>query len=114
MKEKDKILTTSNFLFASCSSALRVYPQGRQWSHHPPGAIPTSPLLRGTTPFRFSPWAWGTQQLVRFRCFTSPLATSIPLLALDRLILTPEISIRPLALQRFCLTPPEQKTRPLE
>ena len=41
----------------------------------PPGAIPTSPLLRGTTPFRLSPWALGTQQSVRFRCLASPLAT---------------------------------------
>ena len=80
----------------------------------PPGAIPTSPLLRGTTPFRLSPWALGTQQLVSFRCLASPLAASTPLLALERLILTPRIQIRPLALQRFCLTPPAQKTRPME
>ena len=32
-------------------------------------------------------------------------------MALERLILTPRIQIRPLALQRFCLTPPAQKTR---
>src|SRR5580765_6848761 len=76
--------------------------------------IPTSPLLRGTTPFRLSPWALGTQELVRFRCLASPLATSTPLLALQRLILTLRIQIRPLALQRFCLTPPAQKTRPME
>src|SRR6478735_3822666 len=76
--------------------------------------IPTSPLLRGTTPFRLSPWVLGTQELVRFRCLASPLATSTPLPALERLILTPRIQIRPLALQRFCLTPPAQKTRPME
>ena len=77
----------------------------------PEEAIPTSRPRRGTTPFRLSPWALGTQQLVRFRCLASPLATSTPLLALDRLILTPRIQIRPLALQRFCLTPPAQKTQ---
>src|SRR5947209_7238530 len=79
-------------------------------TRRPPGAIPTSPLLPGITPFRLSPWALGTQQLVRFRCLASPLAASTPQLALDRLILTPRIQIPPLALQRFCLTPPAQKT----
>src|SRR6476659_5923904 len=72
----------------------------------PPGAIPTSPLLRGTTPFTLSLWALGTQHLVRFRCLASPLATSTLLLALERLILTPRIQIRLLAPQRFCLIPP--------
>src|SRR6478735_3798840 len=76
--------------------------------------IPTSPLLRGITPSRLSPWALGTQQLVRFRCLGSPLATSTPLLALQRLILTPRIQIRLLALVRSCLTPPALKTQPLE
>ena len=90
------------------------YQKRKPSARHPPGAIPTSPLLRGTTPFRLSPWALGTQQLVRFRCLASPLAASTPLLALERLILTPRIQIRPLALQRFCLTPPAQKTRPME
>jgi uncharacterized coiled-coil protein SlyX len=47
----------------------------------------------------------GTQQLVRFCCLASPLAASTPLLALERLILTARIQIRPLALQRFCSTP---------
>src|SRR5882757_10025116 len=78
------------------------------------GAIPTLPLLRGATPFRLSPWALGTQHLVRFRYLASLLAASTPLLALDRLILTPRIQIRPLALQRFCSIPPAQKTRPME
>src|SRR5712672_378498 len=78
------------------------------------GTIPTSPLLRGSTPFRLSPWALGTQQLVRFRCLASPLAASTPPLSLERLTLTPRIQIRPLALQLFCLTPPAQKIRPLE
>src|SRR5260370_33011622 len=97
-----------------CSPALRFH-RGRKAScRRPPGAIPTSPLLRGTTPFRLSPWALGTQQLVRFRCLASPQATSTPLLALERLILTPRIQIQLLALQRFCLTPPSQKTRPME
>src|SRR5438067_385541 len=77
-------------------------------------AIPTLIRRRGTTPFRLSPRALGTQQLVRFRCLASPLAASTPLLALERLILTLRIQIRPLALQRFCLTPPAQKTRPME
>ena len=77
-------------------------------------AIPTSPLLRETTPFRLSPWALGTQRLVSFRCLASPLATSTPLLALERLILTSRMKIRLLALQRFCLTPPAQKTRRME
>src|SRR5260370_444437 len=95
-----------------CSPALRFH-RGRKAScHRPPGAIPTSPLLRGTTPFRLSPWALGTQQLVRFRCLASPQATSTPLLALERFILTPRIRIQLLALHRFCLTPPAQKTRP--
>jgi hypothetical protein len=52
----------------------------------------------------------GTQQLVRLRCLASPLAALTPLLALERLILTPRIQIQPLALQRFCLTPPAQNT----
>src|SRR5437763_16242952 len=77
-------------------------------------AIPTLIRRRETTPFRLSPWALGTQQLVRFRCLASPLGASTLLLALDRLILTPRIQIRPLALQRFCLTPPALKTRPME
>src|SRR5215475_15120304 len=77
-------------------------------------AIPTSPRRRGTTPFRLSPWALGTQQLVRFRCLASPLATSTPPLGLYRWTSTTRIQIRPLALQRFCLTPPAQKTRPME
>ena len=34
--------------------------------HRPPGAIPTSPLLREITRFRLSPWALGTQQLYVF------------------------------------------------
>src|SRR6266481_2346512 len=76
--------------------------------------IPTSPRRKGITPFRLSPWALGTQQLVRFQCLASPLAASTPLLALDRWILTPRIQIRLLALQRFCLTPLAQKTRPIE
>src|SRR5260370_5079304 len=97
-----------------CSPALRFH-RGRKAScRRPPGAIPTSPLLRGPTPFRLSPWALGTQQLVRFQCLASPLATSTPLLALDRLILTLRTTIRLLVLQRFCLTPPAQKTRPME
>src|SRR5437763_9041508 len=74
-------------------------------------AILTTPLRRGTTLFRLSPWALGTQQLARFRRLASPPATSTLLLALDRLILTPRIQIRPPALQRFCLTPPAHKTR---
>src|SRR2546429_2206758 len=64
---------------------------------HPRGAIPTSPLLRGTTPFRLSPSALGTQQLVRFRCLASPQAASTTLLALQRLILIPRIQIPALA-----------------
>ena len=55
-----------------------------------------------------------TQQLVRFRCLASPLATSTPLLALERLILTPRIQIPQWARQRFYLTPPAQTTRPME
>src|SRR5436190_8957747 len=74
-------------------------------------AIPTSPLRRGTMLLRLSPPALEIQQLVRFRCLASPPATSTPLLALDRLILTKRIQIRPPALQRFCLTPPAQKTQ---
>src|SRR6266550_1791164 len=96
------------------SRALRWRRQLERLAHHRMGAIPTSPLLRGTTPFRLSLRDLGTQQLVRFRCLASPLATSTLLLALERLILTPRIQIRPLALQRFCLTPPAQKTRPME
>src|SRR5215469_4560653 len=76
--------------------------------------IPTSTPQRGITLLRLSPPALGTQQLVRFHCLASLPATSTPLLALERLILTPRIQIRPLALQRFCLTPPAQKTRPME
>src|SRR5215475_16064258 len=74
-------------------------------------AIPTSLLRRGTTLLRLSPPAWGIQQLVRFRCLVLPPAISTPLLALDRLILTRRIQIRPPALQRFCLTPPAHKTQ---
>src|SRR5438874_12959969 len=77
-------------------------------------AIPTLIRRRGTTPFRLSPRALGTQHLVRFRCLASRPAASTPLLALERLILTPRIQTRLLALQRFCLTPPAQKTRPME
>src|SRR6184192_3339331 len=77
-------------------------------------AIPTLIRRRGTTPFRLSHWALGTQHLVRFRRLASPLAASTPLLALERLISTPRIQIRLLALQRFCLTPQGQKTRPME
>src|SRR5262245_27870563 len=73
--------------------------------------ILTSLLRRGTTLFSISPAALGIQELVRFRCLASPPATSTPLLALDRLILTPQIQIRPPALQRFCLTPWAQKTQ---
>src|SRR5437867_1193021 len=80
----------------------------------PPGGYPNFTTAAGTTPFRLSPRALGTQHWVRFRCLASPLATSTPLLALDRLILTPRIQTRPPALQRFCLTPPAQKTRPME
>jgi len=43
----------------------------------------------------------GNTAIGTFRCLASPLAASIPLLALDRLILTPRIQIRSLALQRF-------------
>src|SRR3954452_19511465 len=75
--------------------------------------IPTSPLRREITLFRRSLRVLGTQQSVRFRCLASPLAASTPLLALERLILIPQIPIRLLALQRFCLTPPAQKTRPM-
>src|SRR6476620_3320292 len=74
-------------------------------------AIPTSPLRRGTTLFSILPAALGIQELVRFRCLASPTAISTPLSALDRLILTQRIQIRPLALQRFCLTPSAQKTQ---
>src|SRR6266404_2774187 len=91
------------------SRALRWRRQLERLAHHRMGAIPTSPLLRGTTPFRLSPWALGTQQLARFRCLASPLAALTPLLALDRSILTLRIQIRPLALQRFCSIPPAQK-----
>src|SRR5215471_15343344 len=73
--------------------------------------IPTSTPQRGITLLRLSPPALGTQQLVRFHCLASLPATSTPLLALDRLILTKRIQIRPLALQRFCLTPPARKTQ---
>src|SRR6266550_1529281 len=76
--------------------------------------IPTSPLRRGTTLFRLSPAALGIQELVRFRCLVCPPATSTPLLALRRLILTKGIQIRALAQQRFCLTPSAEKTRPME
>src|SRR6266550_9445493 len=96
------------------SRALRWRRQLERLAHHRMGAIPTSPLLRGTTPFRLSLRDLGTQQLVRFRCLASPVAVSTLLLALERLILTPRIQIRPLALQRFCLTPPAHKTRPME
>jgi len=81
---------------------IGLLPRAQAVSPPPPGVIPTSPLLRGTTPFRLSPWALGTQHLARIRCLGSPLAASTPLLALDRLILIPRIQIRPLALQRFC------------
>src|SRR5262249_26292889 len=77
-------------------------------------AIPTLPLLRGSTPFSISPWVLETQRLVPFRCLASPPVTSTPLLALDRLISIKEIQIQPLAPQRFCLTPPAQKTQPWE
>ena len=59
-------------------------------------------------------WHCEHRQLVSFRCLASPLATTTPLLVLERLILTLQTTIRPLALQRFCLTPPAQKTRPVE
>src|SRR5882724_11879157 len=92
-----------------------LLPRAQAVSPPPPrGAIPTSPLLRGTTPFRLSPWALGTQQLVRFRCLASPPGASTPLLALERLTSTPETTIRPPVLQRFCSTPRGQKTRPTE
>src|SRR5689334_8636522 len=74
-------------------------------------AIPTSPLRRETMLLGVSRPALGIQQLVLFRCLRSPPATSTPLLALDRLILTRRILIRPPALQRFCLTPPAHKTQ---
>src|SRR4029077_338622 len=94
---------------------LRAFTEcARRRAAAPPGATPASLPLLGTTLFRRSRWALGTQQSVRFRCLASPLATSTPLLALERLILTKRIQIRPLALQRFCLTPPAQETRPME
>ena len=99
------------FRLPSASPGLRFRRQHKASCRRPPGAIPTSPPLRGTTPFRLSPWALGTQQLVRFRCLASPLATSTPLLALDRLILTLRIQIRPLALQHFCLRRERGKRR---
>ena len=80
----------------------------------PPGGYANFTTAAGTAPFTLLPWALGTQPLVHFRCLASPLAASTPLLALDRLILIPQIPIRLLALQRFCLTPPAQKTRPME
>src|SRR5215469_3862914 len=73
--------------------------------------IPTSRLRRETTLLRLSLAALGIQQLARFRCLASPSATSTPLLALDRLILTPRTTIRPLAVPRSCLMPPVQKTQ---
>src|SRR5262245_57511225 len=74
-------------------------------------AIPISPLRRGITLFRRSLPALGIQRLVPFRCFASPPATSTPLLALGRLILTSGIQIRPPAQQRFYLIPPAHKTQ---
>ena len=114
IKTRSKIMKIFTLFVAFTLVCFALSPSAQGVVPPPPGAIPTSPLLRGTTPFRLSPWALGTQQLVRFRCLASPLATSTPLLALERLILTPRIQIRPLALQRFCLTPPAQKTRPME
>src|SRR6266566_7235755 len=102
------------FSLHSCWPALSSHRQHKQLSRRPMEAIPGSPLRRGTTLFRLSPPALGIQQLVHFRCLASPPATSTPLLALYRLILTRRIQIRPPALQRFCLTPPAQKTRPME
>src|SRR6266550_4320208 len=95
----------------SCSPVLSSHRQHKQLSRRPMEAIPTSPLRRGTTPFRLSPWALGTQQLVRFRCLASPPVTSTPLLARDRLISTSGIQIQPPALPRFYLTPRAHKTQ---
>src|SRR6266550_5533130 len=84
-----------SFRLPSASPGLRWRRQFDRLSRRQTGGIPTSIRRRGTTPFRLSPWALGTQHLVRFRCLASPLAASTPLLALDRLILTPRIQIRP-------------------
>src|SRR5215471_14970795 len=73
--------------------------------------IPTSRPRRETTPLRLSLPALRIQQLVHFHCLAFPPVTSTPLLALQRLILTRRILIRPPALQRFCLTPPARKTQ---
>src|SRR5215470_15506044 len=75
------------------------------------GVIPISPLRRGTTLSSILPAALGIQESVLFHCLACPPATSTPLLALERLILTPRIQIRPWALQRFCLTPRARKTQ---
>src|SRR5262249_40191737 len=95
----------------SHSSVSRFHQVGKQSYRRPPEAIPTSQLLRGTTPFSLSRWVLGTQQSARFRCLGSPGATSTPLLALDHLTLTLRMQIRPLVPQRFCLILPAHKTQ---
>src|SRR5689334_9572765 len=83
-------------------------------SRHRTEAIPTLIPQKGRTPFLASAPARPTRQLVPFHSFPTPPAVSTLRLALERLISIPRILIRPPGLQRFCLTPLAQKTRPME
>ena len=80
----------------------------------PDGGYPNFTTAEGDHALQALTLGLGNTAMGTFRSFASPLAASTPLLALERLILTPRIQIRPLALQRFCLTPSAQKTRPME
>ena len=77
-------------------------------------AIPTSPPRKGKTPFKASPPALRTQQLVGLRSLATLMAASIPLPARGRFFSTPQTQIRRLARRRFYSTPPASTTPPLE
>jgi hypothetical protein len=78
-----------------------LLPKTQAVSPPPAGGYPNFTTAAGEHALQALTLGVGNTAIGTFRCLASPLAASIPLLALDRLILTPRIQIRPLALQRF-------------
>jgi hypothetical protein len=93
---------------------IGLWPRAQAVVPPPDGGYPNFTTAEGDHALQALTLGLGTQLSVRFGCFASPPVTSTPLLALERLTLTPGIQTRLLALQRFCLTPWAQKTQPME
>src|SRR5262245_13812758 len=101
-------------LIAIALVCFSLLPAGQAVVPPPAGGYPNFTTAAGDHALQALTSGAGNTAVGTFRCLASPLAASTPLLALERLILIREIRIRPLALQRFCLTPTAQKTRPME